>query len=50
MPGLLGQCSREPRARPRLDIADKPLDDLTFEDIELSGYDPAPGIRFAVAE
>ena len=50
VPGLLEQCSREPRARPRLDIADKPLDDLTFEDIELSGYDPAPGIRFAVAE
>jgi thymidylate synthase len=50
VPGLLEQCSREPRPRPRLDIADKPLDDLTADDIELSEYDPAPGIRFAVAE
>jgi thymidylate synthase len=50
VPGLLEQCSREPRPRPSLDIADKPLDDLTADDIELSEYDPAPGIRFAVAE
>ncbi|WP_256288209.1 thymidylate synthase [Halobellus inordinatus] len=50
VPGLLEQCAREPRARPTIDVADVPLDDLTFEDVELSGYDPAPGIRFAVAE
>ena len=50
VPGLLTQLSREPRERPRIDIADKPLDDLTYEDFELSGYDPAPGLEFAVAE
>lgn len=50
VPGLLLQCSREPRERPRLDVADGPLDDLTFEDIRLREYDPADGIRFAVAE
>ncbi|WP_435182621.1 thymidylate synthase [Halobellus sp. EA9] len=50
VPGLLEQCAREPRERPTIDVADVPLDDLTFEDVELSGYDPAPGIEFAVAE
>ncbi|MGQ4556151.1 thymidylate synthase [Halobellus sp. GM3] len=50
VPGLLEQCAREPRERPSIDVADVPLDELAFEDVELSGYDPAPGIRFAVAE
>jgi thymidylate synthase len=50
VPGLLTQLSREPRDRPRIDIADKPLDDLGYDDFELSGYDPAPGLEFAVAE
>ena len=50
VPGLLEQCAREPRDRPEIDVADVPLDELTYEDVELSGYDPAPGIRFAVAE
>jgi thymidylate synthase len=50
VPGLLEQCSREPGPKPTLDVADKPLDDLTFDDIVLSEYDPEPGIRFAVAE
>jgi len=50
VPGLLTQLSREPRSRPHIAIADKPLDDLGFEDIELTDYDPAEGISFAVAE
>jgi thymidylate synthase len=50
VPGLLTQLTREPRDRPTIEIADKPLDDLAYEDFELSGYDPAPGISFAVAE
>jgi thymidylate synthase len=50
VPGLLEQCAREPRERPTIDVADVPLDELTYEDVELSGYDPADGIRFAVAE
>ena len=50
VPGLLTQLSREPRERPSIEIADKPLDELGFEDIELTAYDPADGISFAVAE
>ena len=50
VPGLLEQCAREPRDRPEIEIADVPLDDLSVDDVELSGYDPAPGIRFGVAE
>ncbi|MEO1480012.1 MAG: thymidylate synthase, partial [Bacteroidota bacterium] len=37
------------RALPTLAIAAKPLDDLTFEDATLSGYNPHPAIRFPVA-
>jgi len=50
VPGLLTQLSRDPRSRPHIEIADKPLDALDFEDIELTDYDPADGISFAVAE
>ena len=50
VPGLLEQCAREPRPRPTLEVADKPLDDLAFADVTLSDYDPADGIQFAVAE
>ena len=50
VPGLLEQLSREPRDRPRIEIADKPLDELTFEDVELREYDSADGISFSVAE
>ncbi|MFD1512334.1 thymidylate synthase [Halomarina rubra] len=50
VPGLLTQLSREPRERPRVEVADVPLDELTFEDVTLHDYDPAEGIRFAVAE
>jgi len=50
VPGLLEQCAREPRERPELHVADVPLDELSYEDIELRDYDPAPGIEFAVAE
>ena len=50
VPGLLEQLTREPNARPEIEIADKPLDELTFEDVTLRDYDPEPGIDFAVAE
>jgi len=50
VPGLLEQLSREPTERPRIEIADKPLDELAYGDVELRGYDAAPGIEFAVAE
>jgi len=50
VPGLLLQLSREPRPRPTIEIADKPLDDLKFEDINLKNYQSADGIQFEVAE
>src|SRR5699024_10311924 len=47
--GLKEQLSREPRSLPELKIADKPVDDLAFEDFELEDYHPHPGIKFEVA-
>jgi thymidylate synthase len=50
VPGLLRQLTRKPRDRPRIEVADKPLDELTYDDIQLHEYDPADGLEFAVAE
>lgn len=50
VPGLLEQLAREPLERPRVEIADKPLDELAFDDIRLRGYRSADGLDFAVAE
>lgn len=50
VPGLLEQLTRKPRPRPSIEIADKPIDDLTADDIRLQDYDAAPGLSFAVAE
>jgi thymidylate synthase len=47
--GLREQLNRIPRALPTLRIANKPVDQLTFEDFTLENYDPDPGIRFEVA-
>jgi len=49
VPGLREQLERAPRPLPELVIADKPFDELAFEDFELRGYDPHPAIRFKVA-
>jgi len=47
--GLRDQLQREPLPLPRLVIADKPFDALTFEDFELVGYRCHDPIRFKVA-
>ncbi|RNC80070.1 MAG: thymidylate synthase [Balneola sp.] len=47
--GLKEQLTRTPRALPTLKIANKPVDDLTYEDFTLENYDPDPVIRFEVA-
>ena len=47
--GMKEQLTREPRTLPTIKIAKKPLNELTFEDISLEGYDPHPVIRFGVA-
>jgi len=50
VPNLLEQLTREPRDRPTIEVADKPIDDLAFEDVRLRDYESAPGLAFAVAE
>ena len=50
VPGLLRQLDRDPLERPAIDIADKPLDDLAYEDIQLRDYKSHDGITFGVAE
>jgi thymidylate synthase len=47
--GLKEQLTRKPRQLPRLEIASRPLEQLTFEDFSLVGYDPSPAIKFEVA-
>ena len=47
--GLKEQLKRKPAQRPVLKIADKPMLDMSFDDIELEGYNPMPFIKFPVA-
>jgi thymidylate synthase len=47
--GLKEQLEREPGALPTLEIADKPIDDLEFDDFTLKNYNPQPAIKFPVA-
>jgi thymidylate synthase len=47
--GLEEQLTREPRPLPTLKIAQKPIDELTFEDFTLENYNPHPAIKFEVA-
>ena len=47
--GLKAQLERAPRKLPEISIADKPFEQLTFEDFKLTGYDPHPVIKFEVA-
>ena len=46
------QLSREPRAAPRLTLKRKPpsLFDYQYDDFELTGYDPHPGIAAPIAK
>lgn len=50
IPGLLTQISRDTMTRPTLEIEDKPIDELEFDDFELKDYQSHDGIRFGVAE
>ncbi len=47
--GLEEQLTREPRPLPTVEIAAKPFDELTADDITLKNYDPCPTIKFEVA-
>lgn len=50
VPGLLKQLSREPRERPEMHIPQKSIDQMEYDDFELKGYNPHPGLKFSVAE
>lgn len=50
VPGLLTQLTRTPKEHPTVEIADKPLDDLEYEDIQLRDYESDSGLNFSVAE
>jgi thymidylate synthase len=47
--GLKEQLTRAPRPRPQLEIVRKPIDQLTFDDFSLVGYEPYTAIKFEVA-
>jgi thymidylate synthase len=49
MDGVREQLKREPKALPKVKIADKSLFDLAFEDVVLEGYEHHPFIKFPVA-
>ena len=49
VPGLREQLTREPRPLPRLVIANKPFNELRFEDFRVEDYNPHPKIKFKVA-
>jgi len=50
VPNLLEQLSREPFERPTLTIADKSIEDLEFDDIQLHEYTSHDSLSFGVAE
>ena len=43
------QLERKPSPLPGIIIADKPFNELVFEDFELKNYNPQPFIKFEVA-
>ncbi len=47
--GLKEQLKRKPLELPRLEIKNKPVDELQFDDFILSGYKHHPRIKFEVA-
>lgn len=47
--GLQEQLTREPKPLPRVEIAGKPVEELTCEDVRLVDYAPHPAIKFPVA-
>jgi len=47
--GMKEQLTRQPRPLPTLKIANKPVDELDYEDFMLENYNPHPPIKFEVA-
>ncbi len=50
VPGLLEQLAREPKGRSTLTISDDAtVDNITYDDFELTDYDSHEGLKFSVA-
>jgi len=47
--GVREQLQREPHPLPRVTLAERPMDEMTFDDIQLEDYVHHPFIRFKVA-
>jgi thymidylate synthase len=47
--GVKKQLARQPKALPRVTIADKAVDEMVFEDIVLHDYEHHPFIKFPIA-
>ncbi len=47
--GLKEQLTRDPKDLPNVTIANKPIDEIVFEDIVLQNYEHHPFIRFKIA-
>jgi thymidylate synthase len=50
VPGLCEQMTREPYDSPNIEIDDKPIDELEYDDFTLQDYESHDGIKFGVAE
>jgi thymidylate synthase len=51
IPGLLEQLAREPKQKPELSLSDGAgINNISYDDFELSGYESDEGLRFGVAE
>ncbi|MDA0987088.1 MAG: thymidylate synthase [Bacteroidetes bacterium] len=47
--GLKEQLKRKPKSKPKIEIENKPIDQLKFEDFKLIGYESCEPIKFEVA-
>lgn len=50
VPGMLRQLDRDPLEPPEVEIADKPIGDIGYDDITLKNYNSHDGIDFGIAE
>lgn len=50
IPKLLTQLTRTPKQRPKVNISDKSIDELTRSDFQLQNYDSHPPIKFSLVE
>jgi len=49
IPGLMEQYTRPAKKSPKVEIANKPIDDIEYDDIKLKNYESHDSIQFSVA-